>query len=305
MMAAEGNNIVRYTYRGEEGEVIPRHATHIIVENTAAVRARAFRNHPNIEEVICHDGVETIEEHALENCPSLRRVIIPGVKVIERWAFSDCAALTYIEWDKLERIGDWAFVKCESLSNVDLPSIRIVQFRAFECCYSLKNAKFGKDLESIGGGIFHSCRSLERITIPLKDGLVADDGIFQQCVKFKNVDLVEGEILDETVAALLLEEWRNDMNEEIEKISQILRCADAGGWVIPYSGGCLDPGTKARKVGTWMRSVLRKIVHYKAEHQRILGEAAATLQSSLPNDILFKNVLPFLELPSHTFDGEN
>ncbi len=48
----------------------------------------------------------------------------------------------------------------------------------------------------------------------------------------------------------------------------------------------------------WMRSVLHEIIHYKAEHRRYVNEAAATLQSSLPNDILFRNALPFLELPS-------
>ena len=94
-----------------------------------------------------------------------------------------------------------------------------------------------------------------------------------------------------------MEEWKNDMNEEIDAISQILPNTSAGEWN--------DPGGKAQEIRTWIRSVLRKIVRYKAHHRRYLNEAATTLHSALPNDIILKNVLPFLELPSHTFDGED
>ena len=49
-------NFMRYIYRGEEGEVIPRGATHIIVNESVTVILRAaFYNHPNIVEVICGD----------------------------------------------------------------------------------------------------------------------------------------------------------------------------------------------------------------------------------------------------------
>mmetsp|Transcript_26777 Transcript_26777/g.53538 ORF Transcript_26777/g.53538 Transcript_26777/m.53538 type:complete len:81 (+) Transcript_26777:410-652(+) len=42
---------------------------------------------------------------------------------------------------------------------------------------------------------------------------------------------------------------------------------------------------------------------YKAEHRRLLDEeAASTLQLALPRDIVMDNFLPFLELPSYTFE---
>ena len=70
---------MRYIYRGEEGEIIPDGATHITVaEDVTFVRARAFWHHPNIVEVICHENVEKIEVEAFEDCPSLKRVIMPG-----------------------------------------------------------------------------------------------------------------------------------------------------------------------------------------------------------------------------------
>ncbi len=94
-MAADTNRRT-YTYRGEEGEVIPRGATHVIVA-AKVIPARAFCNHPNIEVLICHDGVEKIEHHAFQNCPRLRKVVMPGVLVVEYDAFQYCPALTDVE----------------------------------------------------------------------------------------------------------------------------------------------------------------------------------------------------------------
>ena len=279
------------------GEVVPDHVTHVIIDEALKfVRARAFEHHPNIEEVICHYGVEKIEKWAFNRCPRLRRVIMPGVKEVEKRAFGVCEALTYVEWGRLERIGEDAFYHCNRLSSVDLPSIRIVGGGAFDGCWGLVSAKFGKDLESFGGGVFSNCRSrLERIALPLKDGMITADDLFQYCPNLNHVDLVGG--VHETIDALLLDEWKNDMNEEINSISQILPNTPAGNFV--------NAGEKAQEIRAWIRSVLHKIVHYKAQHRRHLDAAASALHSALPNDIILKNVLPFVELPSHTFDGED
>jgi len=65
----------------------------------------------------------------------------------------------------------------------------------------------------------------------------------------------------------------------------------------------MEEPEKAQAIRTWIRSVLRQILHYKAEHQRLLDEeVATTLQLVLPQDIVMNNVLPFLELPSFTFE---
>ena len=271
------------------GERIPRHITHVLIDKALKfVPARAFQHHPNIEEVICHDGVEKIGKDAFHSCPRLRRVLMPGVKEVESSAFTTCRALSFIECGKLERIGVIAFKFCKSLSSVDLPSIKIVSTNAFSRCTNLVNCKFGKDLESIRGGAFEDCHSLERIALPLKDGMITTGNTFAWCNKLNHVDLVGG--VHETIAAFLLEEWKNDTKEEIDTINQILPNTPSGDW--PEVGG------KAQAIRTWIRSFLLKYIHYKAEHQRILSVAAATLQHALPNDIVHKNVLAFLELPS-------
>ena len=298
MMATE-----YYTFTGRVGEEIPQHITHVLIDRALKfVPGWAFIYHPNIEEVICHDGVEKIEELAFYHCPRLRRVIMPGVKIIQFRAFDGCRALTYIECGKLEIIVREAFLLCESLSSIDLPSIKTVERYAFGQCRELTNAKFGKELESFGRTVFCGCTSLERITLPLKNGIISHDDTFRLCFKLNHIDLVEG--VHKTIAALLLEKWRNEMYEEIDSISQILPNTSAGrifgdGLVLGGRGG------KADVIRLWITSVLHKFTHYKTEHRRILSEATVTLQSVLPNDIVLKNILPFLELPPHTFEGEN
>ena len=225
-----------------------------------------------------------------------------GVKIVEEYAFGACGALEDVECDKLEIIGDSAF-GWSSLRSINLPSARIVDGFAFRCCTDLTNVKFGSKLEEIDENAFCNCRSLERITIPLKDGLFTEDDTFKACDNFEQVDLVEGEI-HETISTLHLEEWRNDMNDEIQSINQILPNAYAGTWNDFDEG---DPGEKTQAIRRWIRSVLRKITDYQAEHRHLLEEdVVATLQLVIPNDdIVMNNVLPFLELPPYVFEVDD
>ncbi len=104
------------------------------------------------------------------------------------------------------------------------------------------------------------------------------------------------------------------MNEVINSINQVLPNSPAGEWEWerdgrpPMSGdptGAWVSGEKARVLRMWIRSVLYMINRYEAEHQRLLDDAATTLQLALPQDIVRGNIFPFLALPSHTIDGEN
>jgi len=281
------------------GGQIPLGVTRVrIDESLTIIPAWAFQGNIDIEEVECHDGIETVGEWAFNNCASLRIVRMPGVKVVEEWAFGDCEALRYVECDKLEKIGVEAFCGCEALRSVNMLSVKIVEPSAFCGCEALTKVEFSDKLERLEKRALRCC-SLERITIPLKDGIIAYDDIFRGCKKLKHVDLVEKAALHETIAALQLDKWKNDMKDEIIAINQRLPTARAGG------GSGFDAGEKAQAVQLWISSVLGKIVQYKAEHRRYLNEAATTLQTYLPNDILLENVLPFVELPSYTFQGED
>eukprot|EP00984_Skeletonema_dohrnii_P013646 scaffold5664_cov94-Skeletonema_dohrnii-CCMP3373.AAC.2 len=288
-----------FIYMGEPYPVVPPGATRVIVDASVnIIPADAFYKNRHIEEVKCHVDVKTVGRWAFYECPSLRKVIMPGVEVVMNSAFKSCKALSYVKCDKLEIIREGAFDGCESLGSINLPSAKVIESLAFWGCTALMNVKFGKELESIGRAAFAHCTSLERITIPLKDGIITyNDCIFKGCKKLVHVDLVEGAVLRDTIDALQLDEWRNDMKDKLGAINQSLPNTPAG-------AGFGDTGGKARAVRMWISSVLHKIVDYKAQHRRLLNEAATILQHALPNDIVNENVLPFLELPSHTFEGE-
>ena len=312
IMAAEGNNI-RGIFTGEEepedtvevenGDEVPiilPTVTHLnICPSVAIIPSYAFCYHPSIIELNCHNGVKRIEEYALYKCPSLERLILPGVEIVQTHAFSVCEAIQYIECDRLEIIGKWAFAGCVSLSSIDLPSAKSVGAGAFQGCTLLRDVKFGNSLVSLRVWAFRKCPSLERITIPLKEGLIGHDSVFTGCDNLKQVDLVEAAILLETIAAFHMEEWRQDMNNVIDSINQILLNTPAG--TADYN----DVGGKARAIREWIALVLCKIKYFKAQHRYILNEAAIILQVDLPNDIVNNNVLAFLELPLHAFDGED
>eukprot|EP00985_Skeletonema_marinoi_P010522 scaffold4934_cov69-Skeletonema_marinoi.AAC.2 len=85
----------------------------------------------------------------------------------------------------------------------------------------------------------------------------------------KHVDLVEEAVLHETIAALLLEEWKNDMDREIDAINQILPTTRAGD-----ADDFDDVGGKALEIRRWISSLLGKIARYKAQHRLLLNVAA-------------------------------
>ncbi len=133
---------------------------------------------------------------------------------------------------------------CTSLRSINLPSVEVAEGYAFCDCTDLTDAKFGGKLRRIEGRAFLDCTSLERITIPLKDGLITADDTFKGCDNLKHVDLVEG-ALHETIDALLLDDWRNDMNEQIGSINQILPNTCGGTYSIFGDG---KEGEKAQVI---------------------------------------------------------
>ena len=230
---------------------------------------------------------------------------MPGVKIVQRWAFGDCEALTDVECGKLEIIGGAVFRDCRSLRSINLPSARILDRSSFINCQALADVKFGKNLERIEQFTFSECISLKRIAIPLKNGLFTCNNIFIGCENLNQVDLVDGAELHNTVAKLQLREWRKDMNREIQSIMTNIRTRPGRYYyTADHTLAGYDPGLKAQVIRAWVSSVLCKIVCYKSKHQRVLDGAATTLQLALPQEIVMNNVLPFVQLPPHTFDGD-
>ena len=211
-----------------------------------------------------------------------------NIKIVPHCAFRDHPNIVEAICDNdVDTIDAYAFSRCPSLRRVIMLGVKIVEECAFVNCPILTDVEFGNELESIEEAAFDGCTSLERITIPLKDDLIHPTNIFQGCVNLKHVDLIAGE-LHETISALQLEHWRNDLIEQIDVINQVLP----------------NTGRKDAAIEWWIRSILGKIIYYKAEHRRLLGEATTTLQHALPQEIVMNNVISFLALPAYKFEGE-
>jgi hypothetical protein len=262
-----------FVYMGGNQRV-PHDVTHVRVHKSVKIITReAFRESEHLVSIEMHDGVEIIEDRAFSGCSSLTGIKLPGVRVIEKFAFHYCTALADVEFgNKLESIGDAAFRGCR-LRNIKLPKVRIFGICAFAYCEQLTDVELSEYLETIGGTAFLFCLRLRRIIIPLKENLLENDYVFNCCENLSQVDLVGG--IHKTISSLLLDSWRNEMKNEIDRINQVL----------PNT-----PATeKTRSIQQWITRVLQRMEHYKSEHQILVKEAMTLLElalwkAKLPNE---------------------
>jgi hypothetical protein len=320
-MADGGHNI--FVYLGGEQEV-PADVTHVRIDRSVKIiPERAFSNRKKLVSVETHDGIEKVEQWAFRYCVAMRGIKLPGVKEIENAAFSLCTSLMEVDFgDKLESIGGFAFNSCLSLGCITLPTVKVIKCFAFVGCEQLTDMELPA-VERIEESSFFRCNRLQRVVIPLKDNLFSLDSEtnqrytqFNECENLTTVDLVGG--MHKTISSLLLESWKDEMNQEIDRINQDL----------PHAPVYF----KTSAVQDWIRSVINRMKHYKAEHNRLLKEDMTQLElavwkaklddfmtqslESQPTkkakfdvdatrkekritsgaDIIIKNVLPFLRL---------
>ncbi len=255
-----------FVYMGGEQEV-PRDIRRAKIDEAIdTIPREAFMDCTQLIEVEGHDKLKKIEGGSFNDCRSLRRLMhMNGVKEIEKLAFNKCNALSDLEFDKLEIIGRGAFNFCRSLRSINLPYVRRIGNFAFHSCKALTDAVFGKDLEKIGGFAFYKCTSLRRIAIPLNYSLIVEDSAFLSCESLSRVDVIGG--IHTTTSSLHLESWRDEMMEEIERISQTVQGT---------------PGVeKGAAIQRWIEPILDKMEHYKTEHKVLVKDAMALLELAL------------------------
>jgi hypothetical protein len=262
------------------GGLVPQHLrgtiTHVRVHKSVKIITRtAFERWKRLVSIEIHDGVEIIENHAFYLCRSLKGIKLPGVRVIEQYAFYKCTALVDVEFgDKLETIGPAAFARIDSLRNIKLPKIRTIGVNAFLRCEQLTDVELSEDLEKIRVGAFINCTNLRRIAIPLKDNLLANDYVFDECYNLSQVDLSGG--IHKIVSSLLLDSWKNEMNDEIKRINQVLPNTPTG---ICFTGPA--PHAKTAVIRRWLERVTERIDHFKGEHNKLLKEFTTLLELAL------------------------
>mmetsp|Transcript_19906 Transcript_19906/g.28372 ORF Transcript_19906/g.28372 Transcript_19906/m.28372 type:complete len:327 (+) Transcript_19906:50-1030(+) len=264
-----------FVYMGGD-QFVPDGVIHAVIHpSVKIIRRRAFYDRRHLVSVEMHDGVEIIERQAFCNCESLRGGIkLLGVKEIEEYAFFRCVALSDVEFgDELDTIGKSAFNTCGCLRSIKMPSVRTVTGYAFHYCENLTDVEFGSKLEIIKAGAFSRCPNLRRIAIPLKDNMIPFDYFegqytqFAGCNNLTTVDLVGAEGIHKTISSLLLETWRNEVRADIDRINQDLPNIDGHG--------------KAAAIHRWIRSVIDRMDHFKAEHNRLLKEHMTQLELAI------------------------
>ena len=266
-----GNNDI-FVYMGGEQEV-PSGVSHLVVNRSVKIiRRETFINCRNLVVVELNGGIDIIEERAFRCCTSLGRINLSGVRVIERCAFACCTALEDVEFgDKLEVIGAFAFDSCTSLKSATIPKIRLIEVGAFNNCRKLVDVELSEDLETVESEAFLGCRSLRRIAMPLKDNMISMEGnfeVFDACNDLSTVDIVGGNHIHKIISSLLLESWKDDMRDVIDRIEVDL----------PNANKRFHHETKAEVIQQWITSVLERMEHYKAEHNVLLNEAMALLE---------------------------
>ena len=256
-----------FVYMGGD-QVVPDDVRRVKIDRSVKIiPTRAFQGRRHLIDVEFHDGIERIEKYAFFCCGSLRSVKLLGVKIIGAHAFAGCENLEGVEFgDKLETLGSHAFYNCASLRTITMPSVKTVGRWAFKSCEQLTDLDLPEELETIQERAFHSCLSLRRIAMPL-NVIIGRDAyyVFEDCPNLITVSLVGG--IHNAIASLHLESWRNEMKDEINRINQALPG-------ILYGG-------KTPEIREWVRSVIRRLDHYKNEHRSLLKEATTLLELAL------------------------
>jgi len=146
-----------------------------------------------------------------------------------------------------------------------MESVRMVRQYAFVRCPALTDAVFGKDLERIENHALTACRALRSISIPLKYGLIISNNAFGNYENLSRVNTLDGGI-HETISSLHMDSWRDEMEDEIDRINQTLPNIRIG---------------KTRTIQQWLTRVFSRMEHYKGEHQTLLKEAMTLLELAL------------------------
>jgi len=178
---------------GREGKyTIPNGVN--VIENGALEYCEFLSN------IIIPDSVTTIEPRAFRDCVQLRTVTIPeSVTTIGEWSFDECFDLTdiYVNPNNVyyksvdgvlySKDGKTLFrvPPCKKGSYTILDGVATIAEHAFDFC-NLTEVRIPNSVTIIGNSVFYSCIKLTEITIP-KSVLSIGDLAFECCYSLKKV----------------------------------------------------------------------------------------------------------------------
>ncbi|MBE6625397.1 MAG: leucine-rich repeat domain-containing protein [Ruminococcaceae bacterium] len=151
-----------------------------------------------IKEIVIPEKMTEIKGNTFQGCVNLEKVVFhSGVKTINGYAFDGCSALVEMNLvdTKITNLGGSAFAGCSSLVTVQFPTTLtgLTNGNAFRDCTSLQFVDFGDNQNSFSMSThftFYNCSSLQAISLPANTTKIGN-GSFGKCTSLKAVYLGE------------------------------------------------------------------------------------------------------------------
>jgi hypothetical protein len=150
----------------------------------------AFFGSRNLETIILHDYVNTIEANAFRECVSLTNITLPDkLEVISNQLFRDSTALTTIVIpESVTLIEDGAFRGCTSLSLVTIPEgVTTLGVQAFANCTNLPSITIPSSVTDIENQSFVNCSQLSSVIFRGNTPPIFGTNIFQSTMQLNTV----------------------------------------------------------------------------------------------------------------------
>ena len=231
---------------GKVAQELLRSLTHVRVgPQVTEIPDGAFSDCVQLVELQLNEGLKVIGSQAFEGCISLRNITIPSSVIKWGWkAFAGCSDLIKLQLNEgLEVIGEGAFYGCTVLRSVTLPStvtelgnrafiycsgltelqlnegLQVIDVNAFAYCEALQSVTIPSTVTELGGGPFYNCRSLTE-AILLNGKRLINQEFFSRGFQRGGQGLLNQEAVDK----MLLEEYYDDEENDIEREFTFLGC---------------------------------------------------------------------------------
>lgn len=160
------------------------------------IKSFALYNNETIEELTFSKNIKEIEDYALSNCTSLKRITVStkneafksadgnlytrdGKKLVQ-YALGKAESSPSLI-DEVEEIGSCAFAGNQYLKKISFgDNVKIIGVSAFVNCHYIESISLNK-VEKISDNAFYGCAALTEITIP-ETVTEMGQGIFYGCV---------------------------------------------------------------------------------------------------------------------------
>lgn len=151
-------------------EIIPD-GIYTVPEGTVCLATGSFAKNQNIQKIVAHHPLDTIEKKAFADCFKLQIVQLNEIGTIGSEAFYECFGLKNVSIGTAGTIDFFAFNRCHKLENVHLGSVDSINSAFWGS--GLKYFRIPRNIQKVSAGSFMWC---EDINIEIYDTLHVNPG---------------------------------------------------------------------------------------------------------------------------------